>query len=226
MQEEHMTTIKAKAGGAQPKKPAQASAKKGVAEGEREAARAFGERKDVGEAPEAPAERPIADEAAPLPEAGEGPPVPDAQAPDRADRDEDADARYMRLAADFQNYKRRVEKEKSEVYTYANEKIAVDLLGVLDNFERALKAQGDAEAKEESFVKGMELILKQLQEILLKNGVAEIQSLGEEFDPAVHNAVMMEETDAYESGRVSAVLNKGYRLKDRVIRPAMVKVAQ
>jgi molecular chaperone GrpE len=72
----------------------------------------------------------------------------------------------------------------------------------------------------------MELIFKQLSDILLKNGIEEIASLGETFDPALHHAVMTEAAGTYESGKVSAVLNKGYRLKDRVIRPAMVKVAQ
>ncbi|MDR2354941.1 MAG: nucleotide exchange factor GrpE [Clostridiales Family XIII bacterium] len=217
-----MTTIKAKPGGAQSKRPTQAFVKKGAAESEKEARRASGGRKEADKAAE---ERPGKGEAARAAEPGKAT-EPGPQTVERTARDEDANARYMRLAADFQNYKRRVEKEKSEVYAYANEKIAVDLLGVLDNFERALQDQGGAEAQEEGFVKGMGLIFKQLQDILLKNGVAEIQSLGEEFDPAIHNAVMMEETDAYESGRVSAVLNKGYRLKDRVIRPAMVKVAQ
>jgi molecular chaperone GrpE len=222
-----MTTIKAKPGGASPKKSAQSPGRKGAAEGKKEAGRAFEKQGGANEAaaPEAAEEKPTESEAAQTPGPDEAP-EPGAQAPEQAAQDEDLNARYMRLAADFQNYKRRVEKEKSEVYAYANEKLAVDLLGVLDNFERALEAQDGAEARDESFVKGMELICKQLQDILLKNGVAEIQSLGEEFDPAVHNAVMMEETEAYASGKVSAVLNKGYRLKDRVIRPAMVKVAQ
>jgi molecular chaperone GrpE len=220
-----MTTINAKVVGAQPGKSAQASAKKKNAESEQKAARAADERKNANKAPQEAEEKRDAREAERAAEAAEAGEAA-AQTPEQPAQDEDLNVRYMRLAADFQNYKRRVEKEKSEVYTYANEKIAVDLLEVLDNFERALEARGGAEAQEEGFVKGMGLIFKQLQDILLKNGVEEIQSLGEEFDPAIHNAVMMEATDAYKSGNVSAVLNKGYRLKDRVIRPAMVKVAQ
>ncbi|MDR1134647.1 MAG: nucleotide exchange factor GrpE [Clostridiales Family XIII bacterium] len=138
--------------------------------------------------------------------------------------EEELNTRYMRLAADFQNYKRRVEKEKSEIYAYANEKIMTSLLDVADNFERAIDT--GAKAADESFAKGMELIFKQLADLLVKNGLEEINCLGEEFDPAVHHAVMMEDTGEYESGKVSDVLKKGYRLKDRVIRPAMVKVAQ
>ncbi|MDR3294799.1 MAG: nucleotide exchange factor GrpE [Clostridiales Family XIII bacterium] len=145
---------------------------------------------------------------------GDGPPA----------KEEELQTKYMRLAADFQNYKRRAEKEKSDIYAYANEKIAASLLEVIDNFERAL--EHDVDARDENFSKGMELIFKQLLDVLEKNGVDEIISLGEEFDPALHHAVMMEESEAYESGKVSGVLSKGYRLKEKVIRPAMVKVAQ
>ena len=188
-----MTPIKAKPGGAPPKKSAQSSAKKNAAEGKKEAGRAFEEQNDTDKAsaPEAAEEKPIEGETAQTPGPDETP-APGAQETEQTAQDEDPNAIYMRLAADFQNYKRRVEKEKSEVYAYANEKFAVDLLGVLDNLERALEAQDGAETRDEGFVKGMELICKQLRDILLKNGVAEIQSLGEEFDPAVHNAVMME----------------------------------
>jgi molecular chaperone GrpE len=138
--------------------------------------------------------------------------------------DEAMNVKYMRLAADFQNYKRRIEKEKSDIYAYANEKIVGSLLDVIDNFERALDLSSDTTF--ESFSKGMELIFKQLQDVLNKNEVEEIHSLGEEFDPAIHHAVMMEESEKYESGKVSDVLKKGYKLKEKVIRPAMVKVAQ
>jgi molecular chaperone GrpE len=223
--------MKAKPAGTPPK----TAAKKGVAEGEKATNRASDAREDAGAEAEKAKKTAAQHEAkqdsaagaqsAQGAEAGEA--AQNAEAADaQSAQEEEPDAKYMRLAADFQNYKRRVEKEKSEVYAYANEKFAVDLLGVLDNFERALEAQGDAAAQEEGFVKGMELIFRQLQDILQKNGVEEIQSLGEEFDPAIHNAVMMEATEAHESGKVSAVLNKGYRLRDRVIRPAMVKVAQ
>ena len=134
---------------------------------------------------------------------------------------EDESARYMRLMADFQNYKKRVEKEKSDIYSYANEKMATELLTVLDNFERAL----DHECADQGFKDGMDMIFKQLFDVLVKSGLAEINALGEEFDPNFHNAVMTEDTDEYESGKVSGVLQKGYTLNGKVIRPAMVKVA-
>ena len=133
--------------------------------------------------------------------------------------EEEANAKLLRMMADFQNYKRRVEKEKKDLYSYANEKIVTDLLEVMDNFERALE-QDTADG----FKEGMEMIFKQLGTVLEKSGLAEIPALGEDFDPNVHNAVMTEETDEYESGKVSGVMQKGYTLNGKVIRPSMVKV--
>lgn len=92
---------------------------------------------------------------------------------------------------------------------------------MLDNFERAL----DQEGQGDSFKEGMEMIFKQLGDVLKKSGLAEIPALREEFDPNFHNAVMSEETDDYESGKVSGVMQKGYTLNGKVIRPSMVKVA-
>ncbi len=134
---------------------------------------------------------------------------------------EDADTRYLRLMADFQNYKKRVEKEKTDLYSYANEKIITGLLDVLDNFERALGQEDTGDG----FKEGMEMIFKQLSGELEKSGLAEIAALGEDFDPNFHNAVMTEETEEYESGKVSGVMQKGYTLNGKVIRPSMVKVA-
>ncbi len=139
--------------------------------------------------------------------------------------EEDADRKYLRLMADFQNYKRRVEKEKKDLYSYANEKIMSDLLEVLDNFERALDQDAAAAADGGAgFKEGMEMIFKQLNDVLKKEGLEEINALGEDFDPNLHNAVMTEETEEYESGKVSEVMQKGYTLKGKVIRPSMVKV--
>ena len=134
--------------------------------------------------------------------------------------EEDSDTRYMRLMADFQNYKRRVEKEKTDLYSYANEKLVTEMLDVIDNFERAL----EHEEVGDGFKEGMEMIFKQLSDVLKKAGLAEIPALGEEFDPNFHNAVMTEETEEYESGKVSGVMQKGYTLNGKVIRPSMVKV--
>ena len=135
--------------------------------------------------------------------------------------DEALNVKYLRLMADFQNFKRRTEKEKSDIYAFANEKIVSELLNVIDNFERALALGQEGD----SFATGMSLIFKQLQGVLEKAGVKEIEALGLDFDPNFHNAVMMEDTDEYESGKVSCVLQKGYTLNNKVIRPSMVKVA-
>lgn len=141
---------------------------------------------------------------------------------DKKDAEEEAlNLKYMRLMADFQNFKRRTEKEKSDIYAFANEKIISELLNVIDNFERALAA-GNAD---DSFYKGMEMILKQLLGVVEKAGASEIAALGEDFDPNFHNAVMTEDSTEYESGKVTEVLQKGYILNNKVIRPSMVKVA-
>ena len=138
----------------------------------------------------------------------------------KGESEESGDEKYMRLMADFQNYKRRTEKEKAEVFSYANEKIVTELLAVLDNFERAL-AQ---ESADEKYAEGMELIFRQMSDVLTKAGLAEIDAVGKEFDPNFHHAVMTDDNADFESGQVTAVLQKGYTLHDKVIRPAMVRV--
>ena len=137
---------------------------------------------------------------------------------------EDGDAKYLRLAADFQNFRRRVEKEKSDIYAYANEKIALDIIDVMDNFERAL--QHSEECADKQFVEGIGKIYKQLKSVLDKNNIVEIKAEGEDFDPNFHNAVTSEENSDFESGKVIQALQKGYTLNDKVIRPPMVRVAQ
>ena len=137
---------------------------------------------------------------------------------------EDGDAKYLRLAADFQNFRRRVEKEKSDIYAYANEKIALDIIDVMDNFERAL--QHSEECADKQFVEGIGKIYKQLKSVLDKNNIVEIKAEGEDFDPNFHNAVTSEENSDFESGKVIQALQKGYTLNDKVIRTSMVRVAQ
>ncbi len=136
------------------------------------------------------------------------------------EEDEELSARYMRLAADFQNYKRRVEKEKTDIYAYANEQLVTQLLDVMDNFERAL----EAETTDEGFSEGMKLIFQQLTAVLERAGLEEIKAQGEDFDPNYHNAVLTGDDPDYESGKVTQVMQKGYTLKGKVIRPSMVKV--
>lgn len=137
-----------------------------------------------------------------------------------SEEEEALNVKYMRLMADFQNYKKRVEKEKGDIYAYANEKLVSELLIVMDNFERALQH----EAADESFAEGMRMIFKQLTDVLVKAGLEEIKALGEDFDPNYHNAVMTEDNADYESGKVTEVLQKGYLLNNKVIRASMVKV--
>jgi len=137
--------------------------------------------------------------------------------------EEPADVKYLRLMADFQNYKRRVEKEKAAIYAYANEKIVSELLDVIDNFERALSHQGDEGS---TVLEGMNKIYKQLRGVLEKTGLQEIEALGMDFDPNFHNAVMTEASEEYKHGKVSDVMQKGYILNNKVIRHTMVKVAE
>lgn len=153
-------------------------------------------------------------------------------AKEEASPEEVESERYMRLMAEFQNFKRRAAKEKSDIHAFANERIVNDLLPVLDNFERALGGETEgagAEAPEMSeevanYAKGMELIFTQLKTALEKAGLKEIEALGADFDPNYHNAVMTDSTDEYEDGKISKVMQKGYTLNDRVIRPSMVAV--
>lgn len=137
-----------------------------------------------------------------------------------SEEDETWSEKYTRLMADFQNFRKRTEKEKADVYSYANEKIMTDLLAVLDNFERALAS----ECKDEAYADGMKMIFKQLSDILTASGLEEIDAVGQDFDPNFHHAVLTDNNDDFDSGKVTEVLQKGYKLNGKVIRPSMVKV--
>jgi molecular chaperone GrpE len=140
--------------------------------------------------------------------------------PSSAAADEFKD-RYVRLLADFENFRRRSEREKADFYKYAMAGVLKDLLPVLDNFDRALDhaEQGD------DFHKGVLLIYKQLFDLLQRHGLKTIEESGVPFDPNIHEAVVREEDSSVPSHTVTAVLQKGYFLHDRLLRPAMVKVA-
>ena len=142
----------------------------------------------------------------------------------KAETEENGDAKYLRLMAEFQNYKKRVAKEKSDIHSYANEKIVTELLEVLDNFERALATDNSTDV--EGYAQGMKLIFDQLLGVLTKSGLVEVKALGEEFDPNMHNAVMTADSEEYDSNKVCSVLQKGYTLNGKVIRPSMVTVAK
>ena len=127
----------------------------------------------------------------------------------------------MRLMAEFQNYKKRAAKEKTDTLQYANEKIVAELLPVIDNFERALATETD---DLEGYAKGMQLIFEQFRKALENAGLEEIKAEDEVFDPNVHNAVMAENVEDKEDGVITKVLQKGYKLRDKVVRPSMVAV--
>ncbi|KIQ94769.1 HSP-70 cofactor [Anoxybacillus thermarum] len=133
--------------------------------------------------------------------------------------------RLLRLHADFDNYRRRVRLDMEAAEKYRAQSLVSDLLPILDNFERALQVQVEDE-KAKSLLQGMEMVYRALVEALKKEGVEVIESVGKPFDPHVHQAVMQVDDQNYEPNTVVEEFQKGYKLKDRVIRPAMVKVNQ
>jgi len=151
---------------------------------------------------------------------GDGSPAEAGDAALRAENQQLKD-RYLRTLADFDNLRKRTEREKADFFRYALAGVLKDLLPVLDNFDRGLE---HAEEGDE-FHKGMLLIYKQLYEVLQKHGLKPIEESGVHFDPNIHEAVVREEDDSVPSQTVVAVLQKGYFLHDRLLRPALVKVA-
>lgn len=129
--------------------------------------------------------------------------------------------KLLRQMAEFDNFKKRTAKEKLELAGYARAECLKEILGVIDNFERALQYEcGDSE-----FKKGIDMIFHQLEESLKAQGLEEIEALNVEFNPEVHNAINQVEDEAFGDNTVCNVLQKGYKLGDRVIRHAMVVVA-
>lgn len=129
--------------------------------------------------------------------------------------------RVMRTLADFENFRKRTEREKNEFFRYAVGGLMKELLPVLDNFDRAL----DHAEEGDEFHKGVLLIYKQLFDVLQKAGLKPIDEANVPFDPNIHEAVVREENDSLPSHTVAAVLQKGYFIHDRLLRPALVKVA-
>ena len=136
---------------------------------------------------------------------------------------DERDARYLRLAADFENFKRRKTQEIRDVRRYESEDAARALLPVLDNLRRAVEHASEAGA-EEFFVSGLELVVREFETALERLGVVPVPSVGERFDPAVHDAIAAEESDDVNEETVVAELVPGYRLHDRLLRPAIVRV--
>lgn len=131
-------------------------------------------------------------------------------------------SQMQRLQADFENYKRRSEKDIDSFRKYANEGLIIKLIDTYEDLERALKSSEDGESLKE----GVELIYKNLKKVLEKEGLEEIPTTGEKFDPFKHEALMTENNEDYESGVVTEELAKGYALKSKVIKCAMVKVCK
>jgi len=138
--------------------------------------------------------------------------------------------KYLRAHADFENTKRRLEKDKMNAVSYANESFAKDILAVIDSFENALTSiEGANEDNSSEILKqmkeGVNLTYEQLKKILEKNHIKEVDCSGE-FDPEVHQAIMQVESDEHNEGDVVQVMQKGYTIKDRILRPAMVSTCK
>jgi molecular chaperone GrpE len=155
-------------------------------------------------------------------------PVAEAEDPLAAAQQEAADYydRLLRLSAEFENYKKRSSRELADFRKFANEQIIKDLLGVIDNLERAIASASDQEGNAGSIAEGVELTLKEIIKILEKNGVTSIAAEGETFDPTYHQAVMQQETADQPPNTVVQELQKGYLLHNRLLRPSMVSVSK
>jgi len=136
--------------------------------------------------------------------------------------------KYLRAHADFENSKRRLEKDKTNAVSYANESFAKDILAVMDSFENAIASMDSSKEGEDvvaNIKEGVNLTFEQLKKILEKNHIKEVDCSGE-FDPEVHQAIMQVESDEHEVGDVVQVMQKGYTIKDRILRPAMVSTCK
>ncbi|MBM0064299.1 nucleotide exchange factor GrpE [Bacillus gibsonii] len=135
----------------------------------------------------------------------------------------DLNNRLLRVQADYDNFRRRSREEKEAAAKYRAQGFIEELLPALDNFERALSVKPESE-EAKSLAQGLNMVYNQLQEALKKEGVTAIETVGQPFDPHLHQAVMQVEEEGFESNQVVEELQKGYKLKDRVLRPSMVKV--
>ena len=158
--------------------------------------------------------------AAPSESAPEAPPETAALQRER----DDLYDRLLRKTAEFDNFRKRVERDRKEMIDWAAADVIGDLLSIVDDFDRALEAPAPPEAQ--AFKSGLELIQRQLAELLKKRGVSTVEALGADFDPHLHQAVAYEEVAGAREGEVVGVMAKGYKLGDRLLRPALVKVAK
>lgn len=132
---------------------------------------------------------------------------------------------WQRSRAEFMNYKKRIERDQAQFYQVTTGNIIRHFLEIMDDMERAL-VNSPAEGEGKAWAEGIELIYRKLQKILETHDVTEIEAQGQAFDPNLHEAITSEESDEYESGQVIEVLQKGYLIGDRVLRPARVRVAK
>ena len=137
---------------------------------------------------------------------------------------DDLQDRLLRKTAEFDNYRKRIEKERRELSEWAAADVISEVLAVLDDFDLALSTEAPPEAQ--GYRAGVELIRRQLGEVLRKRGVTPLETLGADFDPHLHQAVAYEESPGAREGEVVGELRKGYRLGERLLRPAMVRVAK
>jgi len=188
-----------------------------------------------------PKEIPIQfDEAsAPIDAGGPSDPRPDAQAPGGEDDvarlqaqvetlGQEKAALYdqlLRRQAEFENYRKRIERERGETYHRARAEVLLELLPIVDNFERALESLGQGDADAEALRHGVELIHKQFNDALVKFGLEPVAAVGEAFDPHLHEAVTTAPSDEHEENTVIAEFQRGYKLGEKLLRPAKVKVA-
>lgn len=137
---------------------------------------------------------------------------------------EEAKDKYLRLQAEFQNYKKRQEKQRKDLIKYSHGEVIKDVLPIIDNFERAIESLKEDE-NAETLLEGIEMIKNSFDEFLEKNNVEIIDTVGEKFDTKYHHAVMKEDTEEYDHNEIIQELQKGYILEGKVLRHAMVKVA-
>ena len=149
--------------------------------------------------------------------------IPEAELEQLKQKANEEEEKYLRLYAEFENYKRRMKQEASIIKDYQAQRVLTDVLPALDNMDRALKQEGESEDFL-TFKKGVNMVYNDLLKSLKDNGLEEIESYNQPFDPNVHQAVMQDNNPDFESGVVTEELQRGYKLKDRVLRPAMVKV--
>jgi molecular chaperone GrpE len=152
-------------------------------------------------------------------------PTVEERAADAESKYKEMQDRYLRLNAEFDNYKKRMMRENSDRLKYFNMELIKELLPSVDNLERAISHAGDENSDLENMIEGLQMVYKGMQEAFGKFGVSEIESIGKEFDPNCHQAVGMIESQEVPENHVAEECLKGYYLHDRIIRPAMVRVS-